>query len=320
MEKSKLEEGIEDLKKAHGDFVVIQLHDRAIVGRERLSSGSIGLDRALGGGFAKGLLHEISGPESSGKTTLCIHAMVEAQKFGPVLLVDTEHSFDPSYAQNLGLDIDQLYVSQPDCAEQAFDVIEHLGDTGEISLIILDSIPALLPKSELEGDPGDSHMGLAARLNRQHLRRVIPIAARHDTTIIYVNQITYKIGVVFGNPETTAGGTGFRYFCSTRVDVRKISSLKEIQQTKGVRVRARVVKNKTAIPFQEAEFAIKFNKGISVAGEILELGTKQGVIDKSGTWYSYNSNRLGQGKENAIDLLQANPDMLNEIRSKLSEV
>jgi len=286
---NELEKGLANLRKLHGDFVVVNLNDNKILDRPRISSGSFGLDRALGGGFVRGSLNEVFGPESSGKTTLCIHAMAEAQRLGSVLFIDMEHSFDPLYAKNLGVDLGTLLVSQPDYAEQAFDVIEHMVNTGSLSLVVLDSVPALLPQAELEGDPGDRHMGLAARINRQHLRRIISPASKKGATILYVNQITYKLGISFGNPETTSGGTGFKYFCSSRVDIRKISTQKESLAKEGIRSRA--------------------------------LAVEKGVVEKSGPWFSYDSNRLGQGRINTIQFLNSSECVyLKHIRNKLNEV
>ena len=313
--EKKIDEKIEALKATHKELILFKFGDKpAFIERERISSGSIGLDRALGGGFVKGSLNQIVGPKSAGKTTLCLHTMAEAQKSGRVLFVDLEHSFDPKYAKALGVNIDELFLAQPEFAEQAFDVIEALISTGEFSLIIVDSIPALLPKAELTGDPGDSHMGLIARLNRQHLRRVIHPASVNGTTIIYINQITYKIGVMFGNPETTPGGTGFNYFCSSILDVRSINTMKISIEKESIRVRARTTKNKTYIPFQEAEFDIRFGKGIDRCGEILDLAVAKKVIERSGSWYSFGANRLGQGRDKAVEVLR---DSSNEICAKI---
>jgi len=239
--EKKVEGAIKNLESSHG-LLVRRLGDKTIVARERMPSGSTGLDKVLGGGWVVGSLNEIFGPESSGKSTVCLHSMAEAQKRGLVLLVDNEHSFDPFYARNLGVDVDNLYVCQPSFAEQTFDVIEHLVSTGEFSMIVLDSIAGLSPRAEAEGDPGDSNMGVAARLNRQHLRKMTSLAANNKCTILYTNQITYKIGVMFGNPETTTGGTGFKFFCSTRIDIRKISTQKDSIKAGGIRCRVKGVK------------------------------------------------------------------------------
>jgi len=322
VEKNKLEDSLANLRKAHGEMIVLRLTDRKFIERPRISCGSFGLDRALGGGFVKGSLNEVFGPESSGKTTLCISAVAEAQKIGNALFVDVEHSFDPVYARNLGVDIDKLLFSQPEYAEQAFDVVEHMVGSGALELVVVDSIPALLPEAELRGDPGDKHMGLAARLNRQHLRRILPAAKKTGTTILYVNQITYKIGVPsFMNPETTGGGTGFKYFCSTRTDIRKISTQKDSLAKESIRARARVVKNKTYVPFQSAEFDIRFGKGVDVVGEIFDFAVEQGVVEKSGAWYSYGKDRLGQGRENAVQALsKPDNDWLNLIRDNIEAI
>lgn len=318
---SNLEDAVKSLHKAHDDLVLLKLGDKpTFLQRERISSGSIGIDRVLGGGFVKGSLNQIIGPKSSGKTTTCIHAMVSAQKHGPVLFVDLEHSFDPMYAKNLGLDTDNLYMAQPEFAEQAFDIIETMvGCDGGLALVVVDSIPALLPKSELEGDPGDSHMGLAARLNRQHLRRITHPASQAKTTIIYVNQITLKIGIVFGNPETTPGGTGFGYFCSTILDIRSISTMKDAIKSGGIRARIRATKNKTGIPFQQAEFDIKFGKGIDKAAEVFDWAVETEVIKKAGAWYSYNGNNIGQGKAASITtLLENDCELYSVVYSELT--
>lgn len=304
MKMSKIDESIQNLQKAHNNaFIVMNLNDKKIVARERIPTGSFGLDRILGGGFVRGSLNEIIGPQSSGKTTICIHTMAQAQKLGKVLFIDLEHSFDPIYAESLGVSINNLLISQPEFAEQAFDVIEHLVATGEISLVVVDSIPALLPRSELEGDPGDSHMGLAARLNRQHLRRITHSASKTKTIILYVNQITYKISG-YGNPETTGGGTGFGYFCSSICDIRSISTQKDNMAKQSIKARVRTVKNKTYIPFQETEFDIKFGKGIDYYGEVFDEAVKKKIIDKSGSWYSYKKDKLGQGRDNAIEIFK----------------
>lgn len=318
---SEIDERVNNLHKSHKDLVLFKLGDKpSFSDRPRISSGSIGIDRILGGGFVKGSLNQIVGPKSSGKTTICIHTIAEAQKKGPVLFVDLEHSFDPKYAADLGVDVDNLYMSQPEYAEQAFDVIEHMIASNQLSLIVIDSIPALLPKSELAGDPGDSHMGLAARLNRQHLRRILHPAATAKTTIIYINQITLKIGVIFGNPETTPGGTGFGYFCSTIMDVRSILSMKEAIKADGIRVRAKMTKNKTFIPFQQTEFDIQFGEGIDKYAEVFDWAVEKKIVDKSGAWYSYEGNRLGQGKANSIAALKDwGIDHFDKILKKLKE-
>lgn len=316
-----LDDVVKSLHKVHDDLILLKLGDKpSFLQRDRISSGSIGVDRILGGGFVRGSLNQIVGPKSSGKTTTCIHAMVEAQKIGPVLFIDLEHSFDPNYARDLGLDIHNLFLSQPEYAEQAFDVIETMVGSGGLSLVVVDSIPALLPKSELEGDPGDSHMGLAARLNRQHLRRITHPASKAQTTIIYVNQITLKIGIMFGNPETTPGGTGFGYFCSTILDIRCISTMKDAVKAGGIRARVRATKNKTGIPFQQAEFDIKFGEGIDKTAEVFDWAVAKEVIKKSGSWYSYKDINIGQGKTASIvTMSENNNELYDTVYSDLME-
>ena len=314
----KVDEAVDALDATYGPIVFKLGKDKGLV-RERISSGSLAYDRALGGGFVRGSLNEIFGQESSGKTTICLHAICEHQKYGKVLFIDTEHSFDPSYAKALGVDVNELYVCQPSYSEQAFTVMETLVSTGQFSLVILDSVAGLSPKVEVEGDSGDSNMGVAARLNRQHIRKITSIAQKTKTTILYTNQITYKIGVNFGNPETTSGGTGFKFFCSTRTDLRRISTQKDSINKGAIRARAKVVKNKTYIPFQEAEFDIEFGRGVTREGELLDLCLEYGIILKSGAWFSFEEEKIGHGRVKAIEFLRENEEIKNKITTKLKE-
>src|SRR3990172_3846267 len=284
-----------------------------------IPSGSIGLDLALGvGGYPRGRVIEVYGPESSGKTTLALHAIAEAQKAGGVAaFIDAEHALDVSYAKKLGVKAEDLLVSQPDTGEQALEVAEALVRSGAVDIIVIDSVAALVPKAEIEGEMGDSLPGLQARLMSQAMRKLTAAISKSLTTILFINQIRMKIGVMFGNPETTTGGTALKFYSSMRLDIRKIDNLKENQETVGSRVRVKVVKNKVAPPFKQAEFDIYFNQGISLFGELVDIGVEKGIIEKSGAWYSFNGTRIGQGRENAKEYLKNNAEISEIIRQKI---
>jgi recombination protein RecA len=286
-----------------------------------ISTGSLGLDVALGvGGVPRGRIIEVFGPEASGKTTLALHIMAEAQKAGgTAAFIDAEHAFDATYARNLGVDIDNLLVSQPDTGEQALEIAETLVRSGAVDVIAVDSVAALVPKAEIEGEMGDSHMGLQARLMSQAMRKLAGTISKSKTCLVFINQIRMKIGVMFGNPETTPGGTALKFYSSVRLDIRRISSIKEGDRILGSRTRVKVVKNKVAPPFKQAEFDIIYGKGIYRIGELVDLGVEQKVIEKSGTWYSYDNERLGQGRDNAARLLGENKDLAGQIDHKIRE-
>ncbi len=287
-----------------------------------ISTGSLGLDIALGvGGMPRGRVVEIFGPESSGKTTLSLHVISEAQKNGGVAaFVDAEHALDVGYAKKLGVNIDDLLISQPDTGEQALEIAETLVRSGAIDVIVVDSVAALVPRAEIEGEMGDSHMGLQARLMSQALRKLTAAISKSMTTVIFINQIRMKIGVMFGNPETTTGGNALKFYSSLRLDIRKVETIKDGQDITGNRVRVKVVKNKVAPPFKQAEFDILFNEGISKLGELIDIGIEKGVIEKSGSWYSYKGDRIGQGRENARQTLKDNAPMAKDIEVRIKEV
>jgi len=287
-----------------------------------IPTGSLGLDIAIGvGGIPQGRIIEIFGPESSGKTTLCLHVIAEAQKRGGfAAFVDAEHALDIHYAKKLGLKTDELLVSQPDTGEQALEITEILVRSGALDVVVIDSVAALVPRAEIEGDMGDAHMGLQARLMSQALRKLTAAIARSNTAVIFTNQIRQKIGIMFGNPETTTGGNALKFYASLRLDIRRVGQIKEGENVTGSRTRVKVVKNKLAPPFQQVEFDIMYNEGISAAGEILDMGVENGVIEKSGAWYSYGEERIGQGRENVKQYLKDNPEMLSQICDKLLEM
>jgi recombination protein RecA len=286
-----------------------------------ISTGSLGLDAALGvGGVPRGRVIEVFGPEASGKTTLALHVMAEAQKKGGVAaFIDAEHAFDASYAKNLGVDIDNLLVSQPDTGEQALEIAETLVRSGAVDVIAIDSVAALVPKAEIEGEMGDQHMGLQARLMSQAMRKLAGTISKSKTCVVFINQIRMRIGVMFGNPETTTGGTALKFYSSVRLDIRRIASIKEGDRVTGSRTRVRVVKNKVAPPFKDAEFDIIYGQGISKNSELIDLGVEHKILEKSGTWFSFKDERLGQGRDNAKALLDQNPDIASEIEHKLKE-
>ena len=312
---------IDKLDKTFGKGSVMKLGDNPVEPIETISSGSIGLDLALGvGGYPRGRIVEIYGPESSGKTTLAIHAIAEAQKAGGIAaFIDAEHAFDINYAKKLGVDIENLLVSQPDHGEQALEIADALIRSGAVDVIVIDSVAALTPRSEIEGEMGDSQMGLQARLMSQALRKLTANISKTNCLCIFINQLREKIGVMFGNPETTTGGNALKFYSSVRVDIRRVSQIKDGENYLGNRVRAKIVKNKIAPPFKQAEFDIIFGEGISKIGEIIDLGANLEIIQKSGSWYSYDNNKLGQGREQVKKLLLDNPDLANEIESKIRE-
>lgn len=287
-----------------------------------IPTGSLTLDAALGvGGIPRGRVTEIYGPESSGKTTMTLHIIAGAQKLkGIAAFVDAEHALDPVYARKLGVNTDDLLISQPDTGEQALDIVEVLVRSGAVDIIVIDSVAALVPRAELEGDMGNSHMGLQARLMSQAMRKLTAIISKSKTSVIFINQLRMKIGVIFGNPETTTGGNALKFYSSVRIDIRRIAAIKSGQETIGNRTRARVVKNKIAAPFKEAEFDIIFGEGVSKFGELVDLSITHNVIQKSGTWFSYGDTRIGQGRENAKTFLKDNPDIANEIDTKIRKI
>ena len=320
--KKALELAIKQIDKSFGKGTLMRLGDKEIEPIDAISTGSLGLDMALGiGGIPKGRITEIYGPESSGKTTLALQAIASAQKEGAICaFIDAEHALDVYYAKNLGVDIDNLLVSQPDFGEQALEILETLTRSGAVDLIVVDSVAALTPKAEIEGDMGDSHVGLQARLMSQALRKITGILHKMNTTLIFINQIRMKIGTMgYGSPETTTGGNALKFYASVRIDIRKIATLKQGDSQIGNRVKAKVVKNKVAPPFRQAEFDIMFGEGIRFEGELIDYGVKLDIIDKSGSWFSYGPTKLGQGKENAKQTLKDNPELKAEIEAKIKE-
>jgi len=310
---------LDKIEKGYGKGTIMKLGDNAIEDVEVIPSGSLGLDLALGvGGYPRGRVVEIYGPESSGKTTLAIHAIAEAQKNGGIAaFVDAEHAFDRFYAKKLGVDIENLYISQPDNGEQALEITDHLIRSGAIDIIVIDSVAALTPKSEIEGEMGDSKMGLQARLMSQALRKLTANINRTNTTCVFINQLREKIGVMFGNPETTTGGNALKFYASVRLDIRRIGQLKDGEEIQGNRTRVKVVKNKLAPPFRKAEFDILYGQGISKAGELIDMGVDLNIVKKSGSWFSYGETRLGQGRDAVKNLLRDNPELSDEIEEKI---
>jgi recombination protein RecA len=312
---------MDKIEKSYGKGSIMRLGDRAVDEVSAISSGSIALDVALGvGGYPKGRVIEIYGPESSGKTTLAIHAIAEAQKAGGIAaIVDAEHAFDPYYAKNLGVDIDELLISQPDNGEQALEIVDNLVRSGAIDIIVIDSVAALTPKAELEGEMGDSKMGLQARLMSQALRKLTANISKTKTCCIFINQLREKIGVMFGNPETTTGGNALKFYASVRLDIRRIGQIKDGEEVQGNNVRVKVVKNKVAPPFRKAEFDIMYGEGISKSGEIVDLGVQFNIIKKSGSWFSYGETKLGQGRDTVRKLIIDNPELAQELETKIVE-
>jgi recombination protein RecA len=312
---------LDKIDKDYGKGSVMMMGEKGEQLQEVISTGSIGLDAALGiGGLPRGRVIEIYGPESSGKTTIATHVIAEAQKKGGICaIIDAEHAFDSAYAQKLGVDVDNLLISQPDYGEQALEIADRLILSGAIDVVVIDSVAALVPKSELEGEMGDSKMGLHARLMSQALRKLTATISKTNTICIFINQLREKIGVMFGNPETTTGGNALKFYASVRLDIRRTSQLKDGDEAVGNRVKVKVVKNKVAPPFRAAEFDIIFGEGISKTGEIIDMGVDLGIIAKSGSWYSYNSDKLGQGRDAVRQLMHDNPELANEIEAKIRE-
>jgi len=314
-----LRAAMDKIEKNYGKGSIMKMGDNAVEEVAIIPSGSVGLNVALGiGGYPRGRVIEIYGPESSGKTTLAIHAIAEAQKAGGIAaFIDAEHAFDRFYAEKLGVDIENLWISQPDSGEQALEIAEQLIRSSAIDIVVIDSVAALTPKAELEGEMGDSKMGLQARLMSQALRKLTAAINKTNTTCIFINQLRDKIGVTYGNPETTTGGNALKFYASVRLDIRKITALKDGEEVKGNQTRVKVVKNKLAPPFRKAEFDIMFGEGISKVGELVDLGADLNIIKKSGSWYSYNDTKLGQGRESAKDCLRDNPELAEEIEGKI---
>lgn len=316
--KKALALALGQIERQHGKEAIMRLGDRPIEGIERISTGSLGLDIALGGGLPKGRIVEIYGPESSGKTTLTLQVAAECQKKGgTVAFIDAEHALDPGYAQKLGVDVSNLLVSQPDTGEQALEITDTLVRSGAVDVVIVDSVAALTPKAEIEGEMGDSHMGLQARLMSQALRKLTGNIQRSNVLVIFINQIRMKIGVMFGNPETTTGGNALKFYASVRLDIRRIGAVKKGEEILGNETRVKVVKNKVAPPFKIAEFEILYGEGISRLGEVIDLGVQAKLIEKAGAWYSYNGERMGQGKDNVRTFLKEHPAIADEIEQKL---
>ena len=318
--KKSLDGALTQIERQFGKGSIMRLGDGAALSKiPTISTGSLGLDIALGvGGLPRGRVVEIFGPESSGKTTLALHAIAEAQKSGGIVaFIDAEHALDALYAKALGIDIDNLLISQPDTGEQALEITETLVRSSAIDMIVIDSVAALVPRAEIEGDMGDAQMGLQARLMSQAMRKLAGTISKSKTCVVFINQIRMKIGVMFGNPETTTGGNALKFYSSVRLDIRKIATIKDGQQVTGSRTRVRVVKNKVAPPFKEAEFDIVYGKGISRIGELIDLGVKTEVVEKAGTWFSYNDDRLGQGRENSKNYLSENPELAATIEEQI---
>lgn len=318
-----LDAALGQIERQFGKGAVMKLGDPSVqMNVETIPTGSLSLDIALGlGGIPKGRVIEIYGPESSGKTTVTLHMIAEVQKRGGIAgFIDAEHALDPVYAKNIGVDIDNLYISQPDCGEQALEITETMVRSGAVDIIVVDSVAALVPKAEIDGDMGDSHVGLQARLMSQALRKLTAVISKSNCTVVFINQLREKVGVMFGNPETTTGGRALKFYSSVRLDVRRIESLKQGGEVIGNRTRVKVVKNKVAPPFKEAEFDIMFGEGISTQGDILDLAAENNIINKSGAWYAYEGNKIGQGRENAKQYLKDNPQICAEVERKVREL
>ena len=310
---------MEKIDKTYGKGTIMKLGDAPIIDVEAISTGSIGIDLALGvGGLPKGRVVEIFGPESSGKTTLTLHAIAEAQKKGGIAaFIDAEHAFDRFYAKKLGVDIDNLLISQPDCGEQALEIADNLIRSAAIDILVIDSVAALTPKSEIEGEMGESKLGLQARLMSQALRKMTATISKSGCICVFINQLREKIGVMFGNPETTTGGNALKFYSSVRIDIRRSTQIKDGDQTIGNRTRVKIVKNKVAPPFRNAQFDIMYGEGISKTGEMIDLGVEYGIINKSGSWFSYNGTKLGQGRESVRNLLKDNPELCGELEKQI---
>ncbi|MBH0028060.1 recombinase RecA [Pseudoalteromonas sp. SWN29] len=317
-----LDAALSQIERQFGKGSIMKLGDNKALNIESVSTGSLGIDIALGiGGLPMGRIVEVYGPESSGKTTLTLQVIASAQKEGKTCaFIDAEHALDPVYAQKLGVNIDELFVSQPDTGEQALEICDMLVRSSAVDVVIIDSVAALTPKAEIEGDMGDSHMGLQARLMSQALRKLTGNIKRSNTLCIFINQIRMKIGVMFGNPETTTGGNALKFYASVRIDIRRIGSVKEGDEVVGNETRVKIVKNKVAPPFKQAEFIIMYGEGISKQGELIDLGVKHKIVEKAGAWYSYCGNKVGQGKSNSIKFLKENPEIADEIEGKLREM
>ena len=320
--RAVLEKALGDITKRYGEGAIMRLGEAKHMAVEAIPTGSLSLDLALGvGGIPRGRITEIYGPESSGKTTICQHIVAECQRMGgTAAYIDMEHALDPTYAARCGVNVDSLLISQPDTGEQALEIAETLVRSGAIDVLVVDSVAALVPKAEIEGDMGDSHMGLQARLMSQALRKLTGIISKSNCCVIFINQIRMKIGVMFGNPETTTGGNALKFYASVRMDIRKIATLKQGDAVIGSRTRVKVVKNKVAPPFKEVEFDILYGEGISRTGDVLDLAVDRGIIDKSGAWFSYGKERIGQGRENSRTWLTEHPDTLAEIEGKLMDL
>ena len=316
-----IEAAMTQIERQFGKGSIMKLGSQAVLDVPVIPTGSLALDKALGtGGLPRGRVCEIFGPESSGKTTLALHAVAEAHKQGGIAaFIDAEHALDIAYAGKLGINCDELLVAQPDTGEQALEITDMLVRSGAIDIIVIDSVAALVPRAEIEGEMGDHHMGLQARLMSQALRKLAAIISKTLTSVIFINQIRMKIGVVFGNPETTTGGIALKFYSSVRLDIRRIGAIKDGQETVGNRTRVKVVKNKLAPPFKQAEFDIMYGEGISRTGELLDIGVEEGIIDKSGAWYSYDGERIGQGRNNVKEFFKANPEISNAVSAKLRQ-
>ena len=320
MEKDKaLDAALSQIERAFGKGSIMRLGQQSNIDIEAISTGSLGIDIALGiGGLPKGRIIEIFGPESSGKTTLALSVIAQAQKKGGTCaFIDAEHALDPSYAKKIGVDIDNLLISQPDAGEQALEIADTLVRSGAIDVLVVDSVAALVPKAELEGEMGDSHMGLQARLMSQALRKLTATVSRSNTLIIFINQIRMKIGVMFGNPETTTGGNALKFYASVRIDIRRTGSIKDKDDVIGSQTRVKIVKNKVAPPFKVVDFDIMYGEGISKTGELIDLGVKAAIVEKAGAWFSYKGDKIGQGRENAKIFLREHPEIADEIESKI---
>ena len=318
-----LDAALGQIERQFGKGAIMKLGDPSVqMNVETIPTGSLSLDIALGlGGIPKGRVIEIYGPESSGKTTVTLHMIAEVQKRGGIAgFIDAEHALDPVYAKNIGVDIDNLYISQPDCGEQALEITETMVRSGAVDIIVVDSVAALVPKAEIDGDMGDSHVGLQARLMSQALRKLTAVISKSNCTVIFINQLREKVGVMFGNPEVTTGGRALKFYSSVRLDVRRIEALKQGGEVIGNRTRVKIVKNKVAPPFKEAEFDIMFGQGISTQGDILDLAAENNIINKSGAWYAYEGNKIGQGRENAKQYLKDNPQICAEVERKVREL